>query len=555
MLSRSECGAAERSASELIGKVRASDDNTRDGSTGSSGSAIPTRRSCAVIAQKAAQYGKRAIVHALKRTARRGRRGAGCVARLQGVDRLAGATALWQRQFGMPPHDEPTRRGRCASCSRGYGLSVALRCCAAAGGSRRRTSASDARSGWSTPRSPPGRINRRRPIRLSSYHLRSLNLSALEAGRRERRRRHRGTPMNVADIRSKFINFSSPSATRVASYAALVPAATIRRCSSSTPGWSSSRTCSSAVDKRAVRARDHVAALRARRRQAQRPRERRLHGAPSHVLRDARQLQLRRLLQARRDPLRVGAADQGTTGCRRTSCGRPSTSTTTRRSTSGRRRSASRPSAASASATTKGAEVRERQLLADGRHRPVRPVLGDLLRPRPRRLRAARRARPTPKATATSRSGTSCSCSSTATTNGVTARRCPSRRVDTGMGLERLAAVLQHVHSNYEIDLFVSADRRRGARDRHDRSRTARRCEVIADHIRACAFLIVDGVIPAARAAATCCGRIIRRAIRHGYQLGQKQPFFHRLVEDLDRADGRRVSRADAATRRASRRC
>ena len=102
-----------------------------------------------------------------------------------------------------------------------------------------------------------------------------------------------------------------------------------------------------------LRPRDDRAALRARRRQAQRSRQRRLHGAPSHVLRDAGQLQLRRLLQARRDPLRVGAADARSTASRRTSCGRRSTSTTTRRTTSGRRRSAFRRSAACASATTR----------------------------------------------------------------------------------------------------------------------------------------------------------------------------------------------------------
>ena len=113
----------------------------------------------------------------------------------------------------------------------------------------------------------------------------------------------------------------------------------------------------------------------------------------------------------------------------------------------------------------------------------------------------------------------------------------PKPCVDTGMGLERLAAVLQHVHSNYEIDLFVdlirAAVRETGAKDLLSPS-----LRVIADHIRACAFLIVDGVIPGNEGRGYVLRRIIRRAIRHGYQLGQKQPFFHRLVEDLDRAMG-----------------
>ena len=113
----------------------------------------------------------------------------------------------------------------------------------------------------------------------------------------------------------------------------------------------------------------------------------------------------------------------------------------------------------------------------------------------------------------------------------------PAPCVDTGMGLERLAAVLQHVHSNYEIDLFQhlirAAMRETGAKDASSPS-----LRVIADHIRACSFLIVDGVIPSSDGRGYVLRRIIRRAIRHGYQLGQKKPFFHKLVSDLDRAMG-----------------
>jgi alanyl-tRNA synthetase len=113
----------------------------------------------------------------------------------------------------------------------------------------------------------------------------------------------------------------------------------------------------------------------------------------------------------------------------------------------------------------------------------------------------------------------------------------PKPSVDTGMGLERLAAVLQHVHSNYEIDLFQdlirAALRETGAKDPLTPS-----LRVIADHIRACAFLIVDGVIPGSEGRGYVLRRIIRRAIRHGYQLGRKEPFFHKLVADLDRAMG-----------------
>ncbi|MGB7540949.1 MAG: alanine--tRNA ligase [Burkholderiales bacterium] len=113
----------------------------------------------------------------------------------------------------------------------------------------------------------------------------------------------------------------------------------------------------------------------------------------------------------------------------------------------------------------------------------------------------------------------------------------PRPSVDTGMGLERIAAVLQGVHSNYEIDLFQdlirAAARETGTKDLANNS-----LKVIADHIRACAFLIVDGVIPGNEGRGYVLRRIVRRAIRHGYKLGQKQPFFHRLVADLSRVMG-----------------
>jgi alanyl-tRNA synthetase len=108
----------------------------------------------------------------------------------------------------------------------------------------------------------------------------------------------------------------------------------------------------------------------------------------------------------------------------------------------------------------------------------------------------------------------------------------PKPCVDTGMGLERLAAVLQHVHSNYEIDLFQNlikaAARETGAKDLGSNS-----LKVIADHIRACSFLIADGVIPGNEGRGYVLRRIVRRALRHGYKLGQTKPFFHRVVPDL----------------------
>ncbi|QHJ00826.1 alanine--tRNA ligase [Xylophilus rhododendri] len=110
--------------------------------------------------------------------------------------------------------------------------------------------------------------------------------------------------------------------------------------------------------------------------------------------------------------------------------------------------------------------------------------------------------------------------------------RLPAPCVDTGMGLERLAAILQHVHSNYEIDIFAAliraASRETGCTDLENKS-----LRVIADHIRATAFLVADGVVPSNEGRGYVQRRIVRRAIRHGYKLGQKKPFFHKLVPDL----------------------
>ncbi|MBI2751037.1 MAG: alanine--tRNA ligase, partial [Burkholderiales bacterium] len=113
----------------------------------------------------------------------------------------------------------------------------------------------------------------------------------------------------------------------------------------------------------------------------------------------------------------------------------------------------------------------------------------------------------------------------------------PKPSVDTGMGLERIAAVLQGVHSNYEIDLFQDLIRA-AARETGQKELRNPSLNVIADHIRACSFLIVDGVIPDNVGRGYVLRRIIRRAIRHGYKLGQRQPFFHRLVADLDSVMG-----------------
>ncbi|AOF82199.1 alanine--tRNA ligase [Methyloversatilis sp. RAC08] len=108
----------------------------------------------------------------------------------------------------------------------------------------------------------------------------------------------------------------------------------------------------------------------------------------------------------------------------------------------------------------------------------------------------------------------------------------PKPSVDTGMGLERIAAVLQHVHSNYEIDLFVALIAA-AARETHTVDLDNPSLKVLADHIRACSFLIADGVIPGNEGRGYVLRRIIRRAIRHGYKLGARAAFFHRMVPDL----------------------
>jgi alanyl-tRNA synthetase len=113
-----------------------------------------------------------------------------------------------------------------------------------------------------------------------------------------------------------------------------------------------------------------------------------------------------------------------------------------------------------------------------------------------------------------------------------TLTKLPAPCVDTGMGLERLAAILQHVHSNYEIDLFdaliKAAARETGCADLNNPS-----LRVIADHLRATSFLVVDGVLPSNEGRGYVQRRIVRRAIRHGYKLGKKTPFFHKLVPEL----------------------
>ncbi|HWK54934.1 MAG TPA: alanine--tRNA ligase [Hyphomicrobiales bacterium] len=127
----------------------------------------------------------------------------------------------------------------------------------------------------------------------------------------------------------------------------------------------------------------------------------------------------------------------------------------------------------------------------------------------------------------------------------------PKPSVDTGMGLERIAAVMQHVHSNYQIDLFqhlIAA----AARATNTRDLELTSLKVIADHIRSCAFLVVDGVLPSNEGRGYVLRRIIRRAIRHGHHLGVKEPFFYKLVGPLCEVMGQAYPELEAVRQRVS---
>ncbi len=128
----------------------------------------------------------------------------------------------------------------------------------------------------------------------------------------------------------------------------------------------------------------------------------------------------------------------------------------------------------------------------------------------------------------------------------------PKPSVDTGMGLERTAAVMQGVHSNYEIDLFVNLIKAAADATQHAATSSRSSLRVIADHIRACSFLIVDGVLPSNEGRGYVLRRIIRRALRHGYKLGQTQPFFYKLVAALEQEMGEAYPELTRSARRSS---
>ena len=181
----------------------------------------------------------------------------------------------------------------------------------------------------------------------------------------------------------------------------------------------------------------------------------------------------------------------------------------------------------------------QREFLVDGRYRPLRPLLGNFLRPGRTQSPAARPARPTKTATASSNSGISSSCSSSRLAQRH-AHDLPKPSIDTGMGLERIAAVLQGVTNNYDIDLFrhliaASVDAS-GAKAEGEAMFSHR---VIADHLRATSFLIADGVLPSNEGRGYVLRRIMRRAMRHAQSARHQRPADVPARADAGRRNGR----------------
>ncbi len=235
--------------------------------------------------------------------------------------------------------------------------------------------------------------------------------------------------------------------------------------------------------------------------QAQRPGERRLHGAASHFLRDAGQLQLRRLFQARCHPLRLGIPHRDTGHRSAAALGSPSTRTTMKQRSCGSRKSACLPER-----LTRLGE--KSNFWSMGDTGPVRSLQRDLLRPRRACAGWSGRAHPTKMAIATWRSGTWSSCSSIARRM-ARWRRCRSLRWITGMGLERICAVMQGSAVELRHRPVPAPDR--GCREIAGTADPASpSLRVIADHIRACAFLVADGVTPLNEGR----GYVLRRIMR-----------------------------------------
>ena len=280
-------------------------------------------------------------------------------------------------------------------------------------------------------------------------------------------------------------------------------------------------------------------------RQAQRSGERRLHRAPPHLLRDARQFQLRRLLQARGDPFRVEL--------RHRHARHPEGAAVGDGLQGGRRGGAHLDRGDRHRSDALHAHGREVEFLVHGRDRPLRPVQRDLLRSRPGDCRRPAGLRRTRTATATSRSGTSSSCSTIASADGMLAPL-PKPSVDTGMGLERVAAVMQGVHSNYDIDLFKALIR---AAAELTGTRGSRILQPAGDRRSHPRLHLPDH----RRRRAVQRGPRLRAAAHHPardppwLQARADAALLPQAGADAGARDGRATTRSSSAARRAPRRC
>ena len=287
-------------------------------------------------------------------------------------------------------------------------------------------------------------------------------------------------------------------------------------------------------DKRPYNRATDLAEVHPRRRQAQRPRERRLHRAPPHLLRDAGQLQLRRLLQEGRDRyawelltevyklpkdklwVTVYAEDDEAYEIWNKEIGVPAERIVR-------------------IGDNKGARYASDNFWMMGDTGPCGPCT-EIFYDHGPEIAGGPPGSPDEDGDRYIEIWNNVFMQFNRDEAGVM-HKLPKPSVDTGMGLERLTAVLQHVHSNYEIDLFVTllaaAKKVVDAAGAGDCDAGSPSLKVIADHIRACSFTVVDGVIPGNEGRGYVLRRITRRAIRHGYKLGARKPFFHALVAAL----------------------
>jgi alanyl-tRNA synthetase len=264
----------------------------------------------------------------------------------------------------------------------------------------------------------------------------------------------------------------------------------------------------------------------------------RLYGPAPHVFRDAGQLQLRRLLQARGDPLCVELRHRDAGDSEGPAVGH---------GVQGRRRSATHLDRGDRHRShALHAHGREIQFLVHGRNGPCGPCT-EIFYDHGAEIPGGPPGSPDEDGDRYVEIWNLVFMQYDRSADGVLVPL-PKPSVDTGMGLERVAAVMQGVHSNYDIDLFKSLIRAAaevtGTQDLESSS-----LRVIADHIRACTFLIIDGVVPSNEGRGYVLRRIIRRAIRHGYKLGQTQPFFHQAGAELVREMGAYYAELVAARR------